>query len=532
MKFYLKKFWKINSIAAIFQIGTYGVHAGINLLLMRVFQGIIQKNLDTFFHWLVILILGWGAYFLLRSLQTYFQSRAIRAMNNQVRHDLSLSLLAMNHKDYHANDNGIYLSWLTNNVSKIETQAWLPFFEAIGLVSQVIWSMAALALLHWSLLCASLVSAALMMLLPKLFERPLEKLGKEYAQEQASSIAKIKDLLGGIDILKFFGKSVRFVAQCDDASNNMEGIAHKQRYTKGFIGGFLGFFVILAQVVINVLIGFLSIKGVIIQSAMMGGGNLCGAVSNGLNDLAGVRLSIVSARPYFENITVHAGEEKAASGENLGPVEKAIILENVSFAYDPRKPVVKDQTLTFARGGKYALTGPSGCGKSTLLKLLLGWLPDYTGSIRFDGRDARSYTPDQLQQQMSYIEQNVFLFNSTIRDNITLGGTFSQEQMTKALHESALEEDLKAMPEGLDTPVGEGGSSLSGGQKQRVAIARALIHHRSILLVDEGTSALDQENADIVEKSLLGNPDLTLILVSHHLSPERKACFTRVYELA
>ena len=175
--------------------------------------------------------------------------------------------------------------------------------------------------------------------------------------------------------------------------------------------------------------------------------------------------------------------------------------------------------------------GPSGCGKSTLLKLLLGWLPDYSGAIRFDGKDARNFTPKQLQQQMSYIEQNVFLFHTTIRDNITLGETFPAEQIEKALRDSALAGDLSSMPEGLDTVVGEGGSQLSGGQKQRVAIARALIHRRSILLVDEGTSALDQKNADIVETSPLATPELTPILVSHHLAPERKQQFTHVYDL-
>ena len=103
--------------------------------------------------------------------------------------------------------------------------------------------------------------------------------------------------------------------------------------------------------------------------------------------------------------------------------------------------------------------------------------------------------------------------------------------MQKALQDSALAGDLAHMPLGLDTPVGEEGSALSGGQQQRVAIARALIHDRSILLVDEGTSALDQRNADIVEKSLLANPELTLILVSHHLTEARKGQFTGVYEL-
>ena len=108
---------------------------------------------------------------------------------------------------------------------------------------------------------------------------------------------------------------------------------------------------------------------------------------------------------------------------------------------------------------------------------------------------------------------------------------FTEEQLRKAIHDSALENDLLSMPNGLDTLVGEGGCNISGGQKQRVAIARALIHERSILLVDEGTSALDAQNADLVEKSLLANPNLTLILISHHLSDKRKAQFDCVYEL-
>ena len=109
--------------------------------------------------------------------------------------------------------------------------------------------------------------------------------------------------------------------------------------------------------------------------------------------------------------------------------------------------------------------------------------------------------------------------------------TVAPEQLQKAVQDSALAGDLALMPDGLDTVVGEEGCNVSGGQKQRIAIARALIHKRSILLVDEGTSALDAKNADLVEKSLLANPDLTLILISHHLTPERKAQFDRVYAM-
>ena len=102
--------------------------------------------------------------------------------------------------------------------------------------------------------------------------------------------------------------------------------------------------------------------------------------------------------------------------------------------------------------------------------------------------------------------------------------------MEKTLRASAMSKDLASMPNGLETFVGEGGKKLSGGQKQRIAIARALIHNHSILLVDEGTSLLDEENADVVERNLLMNSNLTLVLVSHHLSMERKKLFNQVFE--
>ena len=277
---------------------------------------------------------------------------------------------------------------------------------------------------------------------------------------------------------------------------------------------------------------FLAIRGWIRVSVLAGGSNLIAGVTNGLNKLADLRLSMASAKPYFETTTRFFEKPKAqAQGAQLPEMRQEITVENLSFSYDGEKQVLANCSLRFAKGGKYALTGPSGCGKSTVLKLILGWLPDYQGSIRFDGQDARSFTQDQLLGQMSYIAQDVFLFNTTIRDNITLGTPYTDELLERAIRGSALDGDLANMPLGLDTPVGENGSNLSGGQKQRVAIARALIHNRSILLVDEGTSALDQKNADIVEESLLKNPDLTLILVSHHLTPERKAMFTKVYEL-
>ena len=331
-------------------------------------------------------------------------------------------------------------------------------------------------------------------------------------------------------MLRFFGKDDRFFKGVDEASDRTQQANYKLNVNTDCIGNGLSYVSVVCQMAITAIMGVLILNGSIPLATFMGAGNICAAVYNGLNQAAKLAVSFSASKPYFDKTTVHAGEASQPESR-LPALQQGITVEDVSFCYDEKKPVLVHMDAQFKKGGKYALTGPSGCGKSTLLKILLGWLPEYRGTVRYDGQDVRAFTPEQLQQQMSYIEQDVFLFNTTIRENITLGETFTEEQLEKALRDSALAGDLAQMPQGLDTPVGEEGSALSGGQKQRVAIARALIDDRSILLVDEGTSALDQKNADIVEKSLLSNPDLTLILISHHLSEQRKAQFDQVYQL-
>ncbi len=422
-----------------------------------------------------------GTWFLLlwlEGLVELLQGRAIRKMNNAVRQDMTATLLHKSHVEFHGTDTGEYLSWFTNDVNQIEGLAWQPFYQCVACAANVIFSAIALITLHWSLLAAALVNVAVMMLVPHLFTKRMEKLGKACETGQAKATGKLKDILAGYDVLHSFGREQRFRQGSEEASEQIERPKYKLTYVKAFIGAGFGCVNIVMQMLTNGLIGVLSIRGVILQGALMGGGSLCGSLSNGVGNVAQLLLSFSSTKPYFDKITVHGDSIQNEESGALPEIRSGITVKDLTFRYN-EKPVLSDLSLTFRKGGKYALTGPSGCGKSTLLKLLLGWLPDYGGAIRFDDKDAHDFTPEQLQQQMSYIEQNVFLFNSTIRDNITLGEDFTDAQMEKALRDSAL----------------------------------------------------DQKNAGIVEESLLANPELTLILVSHHLAPERKRQFTQVYDL-
>ncbi len=530
MNYYFRKNWKRIALACSLGLTCEGVYVLLQLIMMQSFDAAIGLDFRRFLLWTAAEIGGYILYLTLAALEGVLEARAIRAMNNQVRHDLYISLLDKTHTAYHSRDTGEYISWLTTNVKQMENLAWTPFFSCVNQAGLIVWCILALISLHWLMLAAGLVSAAVMLVVPKLFQKRMERLGEACAAAEAEGVSKLKDLLSGFDVLRSFGHADRFLDQGDSVSGRIETPNCRRSNAQNGISCFMGFFSVSLQILQQVVTVALAFQGKIILGAMVSASNLTAGIVNGLRTIANHRMSLASAKPYFKNITVHAGEARESTGAVMAPVQDAITIENLSFHYGS-KSILEDLSLQFKKGGKYAITGPSGCGKSTLLKLLLGWLPDYGGTIRFDGRDARDFTPEQLQQQMSCIEQNVFLFNATIRENITLGGSFSEERLGKALRDSALAGDLASMPDGLDTAVGEEGGNLSGGQRQRVAIARALIHGRSVLLVDEGTSALDQENADIVEKSLLANPDLTLILVSHHLTPERKAQFTQVFDL-
>ena len=528
MSYYLKKNWKLIFWPCFLGLMAQSAYVIIQLMMMQSFQAAFELDLSGFIQWTSACIGGYIAYFGLAAIAGALEANAKRKLNNQVRHDLYLTLLQKKHPEYHSQDNGVYISWLTTNIKQIDSLGWTSFFSIFNQLIMIICCVAALLSLDWVMLAFGLVSAAIMLSVPKLFTKQMEKLGQTCANAEAQGLSHIKDILSGFDVLRAFGRTNRFINEGDSASDEMEKACCKLKTSQGFITCGVGVISVCLQFLQQIVTVFLAIQGRIIIGAISSASNLTAGITNGLS--ANSRISIAAAKPYFENITVHAEDVLPPKDLTAETSCNTISMENVSFFYDD-KQVLDNQSFIFEKGGKYALTGPSGCGKSTVLKLLLGWLPKYQGFIHFDGKNASDFTPEQLLQQMSYIEQDVYLFNTTIRDNITLGIDFSDEMLKRAIKDSSLDGDLANMPLGLDTPVGENGSNLSGGQKQRVAIARALIHNRSILLVDEGTSALDQKNADIVEQSLLDNPNLTLILVSHHLTQKRKAQFTKVYEL-
>lgn len=209
--------------------------------------------------------------------------------------------------------------------------------------------------------------------------------------------------------------------------------------------------------------------------------------------------------------------------ETLGftQLDESITLNNVSFGYD-EELILKQVNLELKKGGKYLIIGPSGGGKSTLLKLLRKYFNPKSGEVKLDDKVLKDIKKEDFFSHVANVEQQVFIFEDTLRNNLTMYKDYSDEEILEAVHKAGLDTFLKNLPEGLDTMIYDNGSNVSGGERSRIVIARGLLAKASIIFMDEAFAALDMERARAIEESILALEGVTVINVSHVVFKETR----------
>ena len=423
---------------------------------------------------------------------------------------------------------GRYISVLTNDVNSVEENYLKRTFL---LVYHVLLFFGSLGMMFWYspiLATATIVLSLFPLAGALLMGKELAAREKAVSDKNEGFVAQLKELLSGFAVIKSF-KAEGEAQRMFDASNRDVEEGKRRRYWWECLLTAVSQ-VLCAEALqfgIFFLGAFLAIRGDITAGTVLIFVNLCNFVIQPINVIPQYWASRKAAQALIDKLAQVTEENAGRTGEAIPPVlNQAIALENVTFGYEPDKPVLRDVSLRLEPGKKYAIVGGSGSGKSTLLNLLMGAYDSYDGSITIDGRELREVNPDSLYDLMSLIGQSVFLFDDTIRGNITMFREFPDQLVEDAVKRSGLSELLAQR--GEDYRCGENGVGLSGGERQRVSIARCLLRGAPVLLLDEATASLDNQTAFAVTDAILHLDGLTRVVVTHRLEETLMAQYDEI----
>ena len=456
--------------------------------------------------------------FLTEYIDGLVMSSYIKNTVNYLRTDIFSKIINKDIKDFSLDNSGKYISILYNDLKIIEDNFFNNLFQVISCFISFIISLVVLFSISPTIVIFISIFGVLGFIIPNALSKKLVIQKNEYSQnlEQVTSITK--DLFSGFEVIKGFNISNKINEIFKTASTNVETSKKKYSILEGIIRGFSLSFSVTIYLGVLLLGGYLMYKKsitvgtaiIIIQLST----HIVGPVKLSISLINQIR-SVAMIADKIEEIL----EDTHDDFENikLENFSKSICIENLNFSYTEERKALDNINLTFDKNKKYAIVGESGSGKSTLIKLLMRYYNDYEGKISIDNLNIKNIYSSDLYKNISMIQQNVFMFDDSIKENIRLYSNHDDKDILDACKRSGLDKLLNKLPNGINSLVGENGNKLSGGEKQRIAIARALINNTQILILDESTSALDNETAYNLENSLLNLENLTLITVTHKL---------------
>lgn len=411
----------------------------------------------------------------------------------------------------------LYVSALTNDCTSIENNYLASTFTLIELLFCFLGAL--IMMLYYSPMM--LVLAVALSFLPVAVSMTagnrLTEQEKEISKKNERFVSIVNELLSGFPVIKSFRAETQASRLFSQRNEQAEEAKKNKRRTEQLISLLANDAGIIAQMGIFLAGAWLAISskgvtaGVVIVFVQ-----LMNYVLNPISQVPLLWSNRKAAIALMEKLSDALSENVREEGrEKLNGFSEKIEVKDLTYGYEPESPVLKDLDVQFDAGKSYAIVGGSGSGKSTLLNLLMGSSSNYQGEICIDGVSIKNIESESLYQLMTSVQQNVFVFNDTIRNNVTMFHEFPDKEVTLALERSGLSEFIEK--HGEEFVCGENGANLSGGERQRISIARALLRKSPILLVDEATAALDAATARAVSFSILNLVGMTRIVVTHRL---------------
>ena len=454
--------------------------------------------------------------------RTKFSTKAVL----QYRNFACAYLLKKKVADFYASNSSVYLSALSNDLMKIKEQ----FLDQIPIITQILFCGigAMIVMLRYNvfLACMSCVLSLIPFFAALYSGKNMGELEDRLSTKNAEYLAFLKDFSIGFTIIKSYKVEAIF-SKLHAAVNEKteETMLRRERCVEkvNYFAAISGYVTRLSILFLSAYIAFtrhsISIGTVIAFSQLIH--YLIDPLSSLPSMLTEAKAAYKLTDKFWdtikrEEVPQNTPENNRVKEEQIAEMLRGELLFNhICFSYSEGKEVLKELNLQVKEGEKVVLLGTSGSGKSTILKILMGMERAQSGTIRIGGQDTVDLGEDRIFKEISYIQQEVFIFDGTIRENICLFQTYREEELQSVIERAGLRNLVKE--KGLDYRCGENGAALSGGERQRISIARSLLRKTPILLADEITASLDKENSYLVLDTLLNIENTTEILVLHDL---------------
>ena len=503
-------------IMALIQTGSAVIHTFAT-------DALIKGNLTNFIAWNMISLTMWGGLFVINYFSSAYEEKIIQLISTDIRNFITEKISASHYQNVTRYTDGTYTSWLNNDIKQIQDNGIRQYYAFWGYIFSVTLSIIALISYHYSLVLVTFLLMGILMKFPSLFENKMNKATENLAKANETFLSKIQDTISGYDVLFSVNNLKHMKKRICESSHDLAD--NNVKYVKSIktAEGFIGIVNIFSQVGIVTFTGILAYLNLVTVGALSSTGSLASAIFNAISQGSQSKMMLKTSDVFFKKYDKFEKNNFLNSTEKNKKINNSIELKNINYSVNG-KNIIRNANYLFEKGKKYAIIGDSGSGKSTLLNILAGKITNFNGEITVDGDS--NITNNQLKNNIAYIPQNSYLFNDTVKNNISLWRDINDDTIADIHTKLKINEYAS-----LNYEIKESGKNLSGGQKQRIAFARALTSSQSIYLLDESTANLDKETAINLENILLDDPNATVIMVTHRLFNENKNKFDKIIKI-
>lgn len=523
---------KSNFIGSIFSLVLVAV---LNVLLAFILQFFIEavefRSKDILNKGFIVGTTYLVIYLVFSLMQTKYKNQYMNKAVSQFKDYIFDKMLHKSVSQFGEGESSKFISAFSNDLAAIETNYIAGTLDLILTILLFIGATIAMLFEEWMLAVPVILLSCTFCLFAIRYGEKLVTKEAETSEENMGFVAQVKDLLNGFVVIKSFQAEKEVLDIFRKKNVTLEDTKEGKRVTSDTVSILSDVSAIIVNILIIGLGVYFSFKGYMSIGKIIACVQLGNFILNPIRCLGPQISKRKAAIKLIERLaqTIEVAEN-TETGIEINSFDSTIELKNVTFAYEEDKEVLKDINVRFEKGKSYAIVGGSGSGKSTIFKLLLGYYKEFEGDLLYDGTSLKEIDLNSLYRLVSIIQQEVFLFDSTIRNNITMFREFDQQKVNDAIDKAGLANLIQE--KGEEYSCGEGGRNLSGGEKQRVSIARCLVREAPVLLMDEVTAALDNATSLMVESKILDIPDVTKIIITHRMDEEIMKRYDKIFVMS